>query len=261
MGAMLEATPVRAFSDNYIWIIHGARQHTRVAAVDPGEAGPVISALEQQHWQLSAILVTHHHPDHVGGVSELVERFHVPVYGPAGETIPERTVSVAGGARVHLQELELDFDVLDIPGHTRGHVAYCGHGALFCGDTLFSAGCGRLFEGTPAQMQRSLSTLRELPPDTRVYCGHEYTLSNLRFALAVEPDNGVTREYLETAKDMRSKGRPTLPSNMALEIAVNPFLRWDEPTVQKSAERKAGRSLDNPVEVFATIRQWKDGFS
>ena len=145
---MLEATPVRAFSDNYIWIIHGARQHTRVAAVDPGEAGPVISALEQQHWQLSAILVTHHHPDHVGGVSELVERFHVPVYGPAGETIPERTVSVAGGARVHLQELELDFDVLDIPGHTRGHVAYCGHGALFCGDTLFSAGCGRLFEGT-----------------------------------------------------------------------------------------------------------------
>jgi hydroxyacylglutathione hydrolase len=170
-------------------------------------------------------------------------------------------VSVAGGARVHLRELELDFDVLDIPGHTRGHVAYCGHGALFCGDTLFSAGCGRLFEGTPAQMQRSLNTLRELPPDTRVYCGHEYTLSNLRFALAVEPDNGATREYLETAKEMRSKGRPTLPSNMALEIAVNPFLRWDEPTVQKSAERKAGRSLDNPVEVFATIRQWKDGFS
>ena len=258
---MLEATPVRAFSDNYIWLVHGARQRTGVAAVDPGDARPVVAALEQQHWRLSAILVTHHHPDHVGGVSELVGRFHVPVYGPAGETIPERTVSVAGGMQVHLEDLGLDFQVFDIPGHTRGHIAYHGHGALFCGDTLFSAGCGRLFEGTPAQMQRSLDTLRALPLDTRVYCGHEYTLNNLRFALAVEPDNGATREYLETAKDLRSKGRPTLPSNMALEIAVNPFLRWDEPTVQKSAERKAGRSLDNPVEVFATIRQWKDGFS
>ncbi len=258
---MLEATPVRAFSDNYIWLVHGARQRTDVAAVDPGDARPVVAALEQQHWRLSAILVTHHHPDHVGGVSELVGRFHVPVYGPAGETIPERTVSVAGGMQVHLEDLGLDFQVFDIPGHTRGHIAYHGHGALFCGDTLFSAGCGRLFEGTPAQMQRSLDTLRALPPDTRVYCGHEYTVNNLRFALAVEPDNGATREYLETAKDLRSKGRPTLPSNMALEIAVNPFLRWDEPTVQKSAERKAGRSLDNPVEVFATIRQWKDGFS
>jgi hydroxyacylglutathione hydrolase len=258
---MLEATPVRAFSDNYIWLVHGARQRTDVAAVDPGDARPVVAALEQQHWRLSAILVTHHHPDHVGGVSELVGRFHVPVYGPAGETIPERTVSVAGGMQVHLEDLGLDFQVFDIPGHTRGHIAYHGHGALFCGDTLFSAGCGRLFEGTPAQMQRSLDTLRALPLDTRVYCGHEYTLNNLRFALAVEPDNGATREYLETAKDLRSKGRPTLPSNMALEIAVNPFLRWDEPTVQKSAERKAGRSLDNPVEVFATIRQWKDGFS
>jgi hydroxyacylglutathione hydrolase len=261
MGAMLEATPVRAFSDNYIWMIHGERDRVRVAAVDPGQASPVISALEQHHWQLGAILITHHHPDHVGGVSELVARFAVPVYGPAGETIPERTVSVAGGAHVHLEGLDLDFEVLDIPGHTRGHVAYCGHGALFCGDTLFSAGCGRLFEGTPAQMQHSLKALRELPPETRVYCGHEYTINNLRFALAVEPENDATREYLETAKDLRSKGRPTLPSNMALEIAVNPFLRWDEPTVQKSAERKAGRSLDNPVEVFATIRQWKDGFS
>ena len=258
---MLEATPVRAFSDNYIWLVHGTRQRTRVAAIDPGDARPVIAALEQQGLQLGAILVTHHHPDHVGGVSELVGRFKVPVYGPAGETIPERTVSVAGGSRVHLEDLGLDFEVFDIPGHTRGHIAYHGHGALFCGDTLFSAGCGRLFEGTPAQMQRSLDTLRALPPDTRVYCGHEYTVNNLRFALAVEPENGTTREYLETAKDLRSKGRPTLPSNMALEIAVNPFLRWDEPTVQKSAERKAGRSLDNPVEVFATIRQWKDGFS
>ena len=258
---MLEATPVKAFSDNYIWLIHGARQRERVAVVDPGDAKPVIAALERNHLQLSAILVTHHHPDHVGGVSELVKRFPVPVYGPAGETIPECSVSVAGGRQVHLDDLDLRFEVFDIPGHTRGHVAYCGHGALFCGDTLFSAGCGRLFEGTPEQMHRSLRTLRELPADTRVYCGHEYTVNNLRFALAVEPDNGATREYLETAKDLRSKGRPTLPSNMALEIAVNPFLRWDEPTVQKSAERKAGRSLDSPVEVFATIRHWKDGFS
>jgi len=258
---MLEATPLKAFSDNYIWLVHSPRQPRDVAVVDPGDARPVIEALEQQHFALKTILVTHHHADHVGGVAELRQRYGVPVIGPGAETIPERSRGVAGGEQVSLPELGLDLDVLDIPGHTRGHIAFYGHGALFCGDTLFSAGCGRLFEGTPTQMQRSLATLRDLPGETRVYCGHEYTLNNLRFALTVEPDNGAAREYMETAKTLRSGNQPTLPSTLSLEIAVNPFLRWDEPTVQKSAERRAGCSLDNPVEVFATIRRWKDGFN
>lgn len=258
---MLEATPVEAFSDNYIWLIHGLRERRNVAVVDPGDAEPVVDALEQQRLTLRTILVTHHHWDHVGGCVELRRQYRVPVVGPSAETIPERSRSVAGGDRVTLPELNLEFEVLDVPGHTRGHIAYFGHKALFCGDTLFSAGCGRLFEGTAAQMQHSLATLRDLPGDTRVFCGHEYTLNNLRFALTVEPDNGAAREYLETAKQLRSGNKPTLPSTLSLEIAVNPFLRWDAPTVQKSAELKAGCPLDNPVEVFATIRKWKDGFT
>lgn len=258
---MLEVTPLKAFTDNYIWLAHSPRQPRDVAVVDPGDAVPVIEALEQQHFNLKAILVTHHHADHVGGVAALRQRYGAPVIGPGAETIPERSRSVAGGEQVDLSELGLKFDVMDVPGHTRGHIAFYGHGALFCGDTLFSAGCGRLFEGTAAQMQHSLASLRDLPGETRVYCGHEYTLNNLRFALTVEPENGAAREYMETAKDLRLGNKPTLPSTLSLEIAVNPFLRWDEPTVQKSAERRAGRSLDNPVEVFATIRHWKDGFS
>lgn len=258
---MLEATPVKAFSDNYIWVIHGLRRRCDVAVVDPGDAAPVLEALGEQQLELRTILVTHHHADHVGGVVALRRQYDVPVIGPGAETIPARSRGVTGGDHVALPELNLEFEVLDIPGHTRGHIAFYGHGSLFCGDTLFSAGCGRLFEGTPAQMQRSLATLRSLPGETRVYCGHEYTLNNLRFALTVEPGNGAAREYLETAKQLRSGDEPTLPSTLSLEIAVNPFLRWDEPTVQKSAERHAGRALDNPVEVFATIRRWKDGFS
>ncbi|HEY4644782.1 MAG TPA: hydroxyacylglutathione hydrolase [Steroidobacteraceae bacterium] len=258
---MLDATPVKAFSDNYIWLVHSPRQPRDVAVVDPGDAAPVIEALEREHLNLRTILVTHHHADHVGGVAQLRQRYGVPVIGPGAETIPERSRSVAGGDRVTLPELGLEFEVFDVPGHTRGHIAFYGHGALFCGDTLFSAGCGRLFEGTPAQMQHSLATLRNLPGDTRVYCAHEYTLNNLKFALTVEPENGAAREYLETAKSLRSGNKPTVPSTLSLEIAVNPFLRWDAPTVQKSAERRAGCSLENPVEVFATIRRWKDGFN
>ena len=165
---MLEATPVKAFSDNYIWVIHGLRDRRDVAVVDPGDALPVIEALERQELRLRTVLVTHHHMDHVGGCTALRQRYDVPVVGPQSESIPERSRSVGGGDRVGLPELGLEFAVLDIPGHTRGHIAYFGHGALFCGDTLFSAGCGRLFEGTPAQMQNSLATLRGLPGETRV---------------------------------------------------------------------------------------------
>lgn len=258
---MMDVTPVRAFADNYIWLIHGLRDPNRVAVVDPGDAAPVLAALEAQRWTVGAILVTHHHADHVGGVRELRSRFPVPVISPAGETIPECTRSVAGRDRVELGDLGLGFQVIDVPGHTRGHIAYYGHGAVFCGDTLFSAGCGRLFEGTAEQMTRSLGALRELPGETRVYCGHEYTQSNLRFALTVEPQNSAARRYLETVQNLRSSGRPTLPSTMELEIGVNPFLRCKEPSVQKAAEAHAGRALGTEAEVFATIRRWKDGFN
>ena len=276
---MLDITPLRAFADNYIWMIHGLRDPARVAVVDPGDAGPVVAALQGQGLTLGAILVTHHHRDHVGGVSELTARYGVEVIGPAGETIPDRTRSVRGGERVAVEALGAEFEVMDVPGHTLGHIAYvhrpapqvatggqkpappAGAGALFCGDTLFSAGCGRLFEGTAAQMTRSLSSLRELPRETRVFCGHEYTVNNLRFALAVEPDNVAAREYLQTARGLRSRDESTLPSTLALELAVNPFLRYDQPAVKSAAERHAGRSLDGEVEVFATIRRWKDGFN
>lgn len=273
---MVDATPIGAFSDNYIWMIHGLRDRTRVAVVDPGEAAPVVGALESRGLTLGAILVTHHHYDHVGGVAELKRRYRVEVIGPADETIPECSRSVRGGERVRVEAIDAEFAVMDIPGHTLGHIAYfCPPrpaqrgegrgegrtGALFCGDTLFSAGCGRLFEGTPEQMTRSLSSLQALPTETRVFCGHEYTVNNLRFARAVEPDNVSARDYLETARGLRAKGQPTLPSTMALEIEVNPFLRCRQPTVQKSAERHAGRTLEGEVAVFATIRRWKDGFN
>lgn len=263
---MVDATPIRAFSDNYIWMIHGLRDRTQVAVVDPGDAAPVVETLESRGLKLGAILVTHHHFDHVGGVAELKRRYRVEVIGPAGEKIPECSRSVRGGQQVEVEAIAAEFAVMDIPGHTLGHVAYFCRGegrsgALFCGDTLFSAGCGRLFEGTAEQMTRSLSLLRDLPMETRVFCGHEYTVNNLRFAVAVEPDNVSAHEYLETARGLRAQGQPTLPSTMELEIKVNPFLRCKQPTVQKSAEQHAGRTLDGEVEVFATIRLWKDGFN
>lgn len=257
---MLDVTPLRAFSDNYIWVIRGAVSAAQVAVVDPGEAGPVLRWLADTGSELGAILVTHHHRDHCGGVTELKQHFDVPVVGPAGEEIPLKSASARGGERVSLEALGLEFDVIDIPGHTRGHVAYYGHGALFCGDTLFSAGCGRLFEGTAAQMSSSLAALRNLEPATRVYCGHEYTASNLRFALAVEPDNERTRRYAEESRTVLAQGRPTLPSTLALEIEVNPFLRCETATVRRAASQHAGRTLEDPVEVFATIRRWKDEF-
>lgn len=257
---MLEAAPLKAFSDNYIWLVHSPRQPRDVAVVDPGDARPVIEALEQQQLTLKTILVTHHHADHVGGVAELHQRYGVPVIGPGAETIPERSRGVAGGEQVSLPDLGLDLDVLDIPGHTRGHIAFYGHGALFCGDTLFSAGCGRLFEGTAEQMAGSLAKLAQLPAETLVYCGHEYTVSNLKFELAVEPENAEAVRYLEECSTKRARDEATLPSSIRRERNVNPFLRCEQQTVKQAAEAKAGRRLQNSTEVFAVIRQWKDGF-
>ena len=257
---MLDVSPVRAFSDNYIWLIRAPADRREAVVVDPGDARPVNTALEQHGLKLHAVLVTHHHPDHVGGVAELAARHGARVYGPARERMPCEVQTLDDGDRVRLADLDLEFMVIALPGHTLGHIAYYGHGALFCGDTLFSGGCGRLFEGSPAQMLGSLDRIAALPDSTRIYCAHEYTLSNLRFAAAVEPGNSDVLEALEATRVLRAKDGISLPSSLGRERAINPFLRCREPAVRAAAEAHAARPLGDPVEVFAAVRQWKDGF-
>ena len=248
-----------AFADNYIWMLHDGAQ---AAVVDPGDAAPVKAALEQLHLRLAAILVTHHHPDHVGGVDDLRPLLQGPVYGPAREAIPVPFEPLRVGDRIDV--LGLRFAVVDVPGHTAGHIAYVQQDVpsaplLFCGDTLFSAGCGRLFEGTPAQMHASLSRLAALPADTRVCCTHEYTLSNLRFAAAVEPGNDAVAQHAAHCQSLRTAGQPTLPSTLALELQINPFLRTHETAVADAA-RAQGAATAEPVEVLAALREWKNRF-
>ena len=248
-----------AFADNYIWMLHDG---VRAVVVDPGDAAPVQQALGRLQLQLVAILVTHHHADHVGGVNALRPLLQGPVYGPRKEKIPAPFEPLDEGDRV--QVLGLDFGILDVPGHTAGHIAYVQHGAakqqlLFCGDTLFSAGCGRLFEGTPAQMHESLSKFAALPADTRVCCTHEYTLSNLRFAAAVEPGNAERARYQMRCEALRADGQPTLPSSIGLELAVNPFMRCSAAEVMATAKVR-GSVDDSPAAVLAALREWKNTF-
>lgn len=256
----LRVTPVSAFADNYIWLIHAPNLPQWVVAVDPGDAKPVLKTLQDQQLQLGGIFITHHHADHVGGVLELLNHFDVPVFGPATETIPGHPQRLADGHKVTLTELGLEFDVLDIPGHTAGHIAYLGHGSLFCGDTLFSAGCGRLFEGTAEQMTTSLARLNTVPKHTKVYCTHEYTISNLCFALTVEPDNQATRQYFQHAQTLRSQGQPTLPSSIETELQINPFMRLNQPSIKVAAANHVGKTLNSAVDVFTVLRKWKDHF-
>jgi hydroxyacylglutathione hydrolase len=248
-----------AFDDNYIWLLHDG---TNAAVVDPGDADPVNEALDRLGLQLQAILVTHHHPDHVGGVDELRSRLGGPVYGPARERIPAPFTPLGQGDSFDL--LGHRFDVLDVPGHTAGHIAYVTTlptqaSWLFCGDTLFSAGCGRLFEGTPGQMHESLSKLAALPANTQVYCTHEYTLSNLRFAQAVEPDNVAVQNAVRRCTELRAKGDITLPSSLAEELRINPFLRSGEPAVAAAASAH-GASDHSELAVFTALREWKNVF-
>ena len=257
---MLNVSPVRAFSDNYIWLIRAPADPAAAVVVDPGDDRPVEQALEKQGLQLRAILVTHHHADHVGGVQALAARHGALVYGPAREKMPCDVQALDDGGTAALGHLGLEFTVMAVPGHTLGHIAYVGHGALFCGDTLFSGGCGRLFEGTPEQMSNSLDRLAALPDETAVYCAHEYTLSNLRFAQEIEPDNVDLREALADVRARRERDEITLPSTLGRERRINPFLRCRTPSVRASAERHAGRSLGTPADVFAVVRAWKDSF-
>ena len=258
---MVTIIPIPAFADNYIWLLH---HEGRAVVVDPGDATPVFEVIAREGLVLTAILATHHHGDHIGGVEALLAQFPVPVFGPANERIPGRTHALVQDDTVDVPGLPLRFTVLDVPGHTAGHIAYFGDldgvPALFCGDTLFAGGCGRLFEGTPAQMWASLSACACLPAATRVYCAHEYTLANLRFAAAVEPHNAAlaARQLLDA--DKRARGVPTVPSTLEVEIATNPFLRVGVPGVKDAVQRHTGHALSDDVAVFAHLREWKNQF-
>jgi len=253
----VEVLPLRAFKDNYIWVLRNRRY---AAIVDPGDAQPVLDFLQHEQLELCAILATHHHADHVGGIAALLARQRVPVFGPRGEPISTLTHPVGEGDTAAIPQLGLRFRVLDIPGHTRAHIAYYGADSLFCGDTLFACGCGRLFEGTPPQMVNSLTKLAALPDETLVYSGHEYTMANIGFALEVEPDNEELKARAARDAQTRKDGRPTLPSTIGREKKTNPFLRCREPAVIASANKYLGARASDPVQVFAAIRQWKNAY-
>lgn len=257
----LQLHAIPAFNDNYIWLLHNGQE---AVVVDPGDAAPVLQVLADQQLKLVAILVTHHHHDHVGGIQSLLATFpKAEVYGPAHESIPHRSQPLTESSTVVLPALSLSLRVLEVPGHTAGHIAYFGfsdqnEAFLFCGDTLFSGGCGRLFEGTAEQMLASLQKLCALPPETLVCCAHEYTLANLTWALEVEPDNLQLQTYFNEVKQLRSAGQASLPSTLAREQKINPFLRTHIPTVQLSAAQYSSQTAASNTEVFAQLRQWKN---
>ena len=249
---------IPAFADNYIWCLSDSDCNSAVV-VDPGDAAPVLSHLKKHDLKLSAILITHKHWDHIGGIQRLTEIYPgIPVYGPRNETIEGVTVEVGEGESVELHEISAIFEVLDVPGHTEGHVAYLGEDVLFCGDTLFAAGCGRVFSGTHAQLYASLQKIASLPPATRLYCAHEYTLDNLGFAQWVEPESIALKQRIQRDRASRETGLPTVPSMLKEELATNPFLRCHIRQVKEAAERYAEKRLTSGEAVFTAVRNWKD---
>jgi hydroxyacylglutathione hydrolase len=256
---MFEITPIPALKDNYIWMITRAKNKSAII-VDPGEAKPVLEMLRKNNLHLAGILITHHHWDHTDGIAELLEHFPVAVYGPANDAVKNCTHPLTQDDQIHIPELDCEFSIIEIPGHTRGHIAFVGLNGVFCGDTLFSAGCGRLFEGTAEQMLNSLNKLKQLSNETFVYSAHEYTQNNLKFAQLIEPENHHIIAHIKSANLLREKGKPTLPSTIKQEKLINPFFRCEEPNVKKSAETHAGHPLSTPLAVFTELRKWKDAF-
>jgi hydroxyacylglutathione hydrolase len=254
---IFKVTPLPFGHDNYIWLIDNGRY---AALVDPGEAAPALAAL--QRLELVAILLTHHHDDHIGGVREIVAHYPgVPVYGPRKDSIASVDHPVEDGSRIVIEALELECQVIGVAAHTRGHVAYLGNNILFCGDVLFSAGCGRVFEGSPSDLSLALGRLARLNDETKVYCAHEYTLANLAFARAVEPENAARDRYADRCEALRRQGEPTLPSTIAIERAVNPFLRTDVESVINSVTAHCGGERPaNMLTCLTVLRAWKDVF-
>ena len=243
----LQIEPIPAFEDNYIWLLHNTRD---AIVIDPGDAAPVLAALKTKKLTLSAILITHHHADHIGGVASLLESYSVPVYAPSYEQFPFNHIAVTEGEIIDLTQFDLKFQVMWLPGHTLGHIAFVSEAYLFCGDVLFSAGCGRLFEGTPAQMLASLNRLKKLPADTQVYCTHEYTGKNIDFALTLEPENQALFDRKQAVSQLRKDNKPSLPSTIALELSTNPFLRCNQSSIIRHAEVTEADELT----VFTKIR-------
>ena len=253
---MFEVIRIPAFKDNYIWLLRKGRS---AVVVDPGDALPVLEVLKHEALQLEAILITHHHADHQGGVAKLLSNSPAEVFGPAAESITGLSRPLRGGESIRFEAIGADFQVLTVPGHTLGHLAYYGNGCLFCGDTLFGAGCGRLFEGTPAQMSKSLASLAALPNETAVYCAHEYTQVNLRFAQTVEPGNRELQRRAESVAIARAEERATIPSSIALEKATNPFLRCHAQEIV-TLVRDRGEDAGDALAVFTALRQWRNAF-
>ncbi len=256
---MLEIIPLPALKDNYIWLLKNTISR-HVAIVDPSEAEPVLNVIKSEGLIPIAIMITHHHWDHVGGISGITEQFDIPVYTPKTESVVGSTNPVGEGDVVALTELSLNLKILDVPGHTSGAVAYYTDAMVFSGDTLFTAGCGRMFEGTPPQMHASLSKFKTLPDSTLLYCGHEYTVANLKFAAKVEPNNVAIQRRLQLAEETRKSNHPTVPATLAEEKETNPFLRCEERDVISAASHFSAKKLNETADVFAAVRQWKDHF-
>lgn len=256
----MEVMPILALKDNYIWcLINRSEQHCIV--IDPGEASPVLAALSYHRLKLSAILITHHHWDHTQGIREIVAHTKSPVYGPALEKVAGLTNPMNHGDEITFKDLGFSLKVMHVPGHTLGHIAYYNQDLLFSGDTLFTAGCGKIFEGTAEQMYNSLSAMKQLNENTMLYCGHEYTASNLAFAIEVEPKNQDIQRRTQEVSALRTKNLPTVPSRLSVEMKTNPFLRCEQKTVIEATENYANRKLNSATEVLGALREWKNHFS